>query len=147
MDVSFTIIASAARRRSSVKDGAKKENERLCNELDTLHREQKKLKQVVEQLATDYEESKQYDPLRRYKRMKGIVKRTVMHFRLNPDQPDSAEGLGTGGLVQNYRTHSYQLESARRREEKYSSKLKCLLNSCLTFSEMGLLRKKCKNVD
>lgn len=117
------ILASTSGDRSGSKDDARKENEVLCIELDNLHREQKKLKQIVEQLARDYEESKGFDPIRRYERLKGMIKRTIMHLRLNPDEPSSAQGPGIGGLAQGCKDYSYQLESARRREEKYSSKL------------------------
>lgn len=114
------ILASTLSDRSGSKDNARKENELLCSELDNLQREQKKLKQIVEQLARDYEESKGYDPIRRYERLKGMIKRTIMHLRLNPDEPGSAQGPGIGGLVQGCKDYSYQVESAKRREEKYS---------------------------
>ena len=116
------ILASTLSDRSGSKDNARKENELLCSELDNLQREQKKLKQIVEQLARDYEESKGYDPIRRYERLKGMIKRTIMHLRLNPDEPGSAQGPGIGGLVQGCKDYSYQVESAKRREEKYSGK-------------------------
>ena len=122
MSLRFLILASIASDRSALKDDVRKENELLCGELDNLQREQKKLKQIVEQLATDYEESKTFDPVRRYERLKCMIKRTTMHIRLNLDEPSSATGPGIGGLVQGCKDYSYHLESARRREEKYPSK-------------------------
>ena len=123
------ILATTSGDKPGSKDDVRKENELLCSELDNLHREQKKLRQIVEQLARDYEDSKAFDPIRRYERLKSMTKRTIMHLRLNPDEPSSAQGTGIGGLVQGCKDYSYQLESARRREEKYSSKFfKTLVN-------------------
>ena len=122
-NMSFTslILATASGDRSGSKDDVRRENENLCSEIDNLSREHKKLKQIVEQLDREYEDSKGYDPLRRYEILKGMVKRTIMHLRLNPDEPNASAGLGIGGLVQGCRDYNHQLESARRREEKYSS--------------------------
>ena len=122
MSLRFLILASITNDRSGPKDDVRKENELLCAELDNLQREQKKLKQIVEQLSMDYEASKTFDPLRRYERLKRMIKRTTMHLRLNLDEPNSTQGPGVGGLIQGCKDYSYQLESARRREEKYFSK-------------------------
>lgn len=108
--------------RSGLRDDARKENELLCTELDNLQREQKKLKQIVEQLANDYESSKSFDPLRRYERLKTMIKRTTMHLRLNQDDTSSTQSSGIGGLAQGCKDYSYQLESAKRREKKYERK-------------------------
>lgn len=123
MSFRFLILASVTGDRTSLKDDARKENELLCSELDNLLREQKKLKQIVEQLATEYEESKRLDPLRRYKKLKTMIKRTTMHLRLNQDESVSTLSSGVCGLVQGCKDYSYQMESAKRREEKYESKL------------------------
>lgn len=116
------ILATASGERSGAKEDARKENEQLCAEIDSLGRDHKKLKQIVEHLSRDYEESKGYDPLRRYEKIKGMVKRTVMHLRLNPDEPNTIQSFGVGGLMQGCKDFSHQAESARRREDKYSSK-------------------------
>lgn len=116
------ILATASGDRSGGKDDTRKENEQLCAEIDSLGRDHKKLKQIVEHLTRDYEDSKGYDPLRRYEKLKGMVKRTIMHLKLNPDEPNMVQNIGLGGLVQGCRDFSHQAESARRREEKYSSK-------------------------
>ena len=67
MALRFLILASVGStdRASPLRDDARKANEFLCCELDTLQREHKKLKQIVDQLASDYEQSKRLDPLRR----------------------------------------------------------------------------------
>ena len=129
-DTSFPslILATASGERSAAKDDAKRENEHLCAEIDSLGREIKKLKQIVDHLSRDYEDSKGYDPLRRYEKLKGMVKRTIMHLRLNPDEPNTVQNIGVGGLIQGCKDFSRQAESARRREDKYSSKcyFKCI---------------------
>ena len=123
MNFSSKILATASGERTGAKDDVRKENEVLSAELDNLSREHKQLKQIVEQLDRDYEESKAFDPLRRYEKLKGMIKRTILHLRLNPDEPNSVQGVGLGGLVQGCRSYNHQAESARRREDKYSSKL------------------------
>ena len=117
---SFILATTTGER--AIKDDARKENEQLCAEIDSLGRDHKKLKQIVDQLSRDYEESKAFDPLRRYERLKGMVKRTIMHLRLNPDEPNAIQAIGVGVLVQGCKDFSHQAESARRREDKYSSK-------------------------
>ncbi|KAL4240643.1 hypothetical protein ACF0H5_001434 [Mactra antiquata] len=117
------ILATASGERVGVKDDIRKENEQLSAEVDSLSRDHKKLKQIIEHLERDYEESKAYDPLRRYEKLKGMVKRTIMHLRLNPDEPNTIQNVGLAGLVQGCKDFSHQAESARRREDKYSSKL------------------------
>lgn len=116
------ILATASGDRVGGKDDVRKENEQLSSEVDSLSRDHKKLKQIIEHLERDYEESKAYDPLRRYEKLKGMVKRTIMHLRLNPDEPNTIQNVGLAGLVQGCKDFSHQAESARRREDKYSSK-------------------------
>ncbi|XP_046378987.1 uncharacterized protein [Haliotis cracherodii] len=106
--------ASVADRTS--RDEARRENEQLSAEVEGAQREYKKLKQVVEHLTRDYEASKDFDPLRRYKKMKGMVKRTVLHLRLDPDQQGSSQGIV--GLVQGCKDYTLQLEGVKRRGER-----------------------------
>ena len=123
MALQFFILASVSNREGSpLRDDARKENEFLCCELDNLQREQKKLKQIVDQLASDYEHSKRVDPVRRYERLKAMIKRTTMHLRLKQDESVATQGSGISGLIQGCKDYSYQVENAKRREEKYLSK-------------------------
>jgi len=120
MSLSTLLLASTGRERSGSREGARREHEALSSELEALTREHKKLRQVVDQLARDYEDSKDYDPVRRYEKLKGMIKRTIMHVKLNPDEPLATHDTGVGGLVQGCRDLSHHVESARRREEKYT---------------------------
>lgn len=116
----------ASNERSNSRDDVRKENDLLWTELDSLQREHKKLKQVVEQLARDYEESKYFDPLRRYEKMKGMIKRTILHLRLNHD--DKGSSCGISGLIQSCRDYAHQVEAGKRREQhQHASKSRTLL--------------------
>lgn len=46
----------------------------------------------------EYEESKNFEIFRRYNRLKGMIKRTVMYTRLEI-LPDVTHALGTGSLI------------------------------------------------
>lgn len=46
----------------------------------------------------EYEDSKSFEPFRRYSRLKGMIKRTVMYTKLEV-LPDVTHALGTGSLV------------------------------------------------
>ncbi|OWF49580.1 uncharacterized protein LOC110451523 [Mizuhopecten yessoensis] len=116
-----TTRVQASNERSNSKDDVRKENELLWTELDSLQREHKKLKQVVEQLARDYEESKYFDPLRRYEKMKGMIKRTILHLRLNQD--DKGSSCGISGLIQSCRDYAHQVEAGKRREQHQSANM------------------------
>ncbi|KAK7112744.1 hypothetical protein V1264_012145 [Littorina saxatilis] len=106
---------------ASATDEVRKENEALSTELEAAQREHKKLRQVVEQLSRDYEEAKDLDPLRRYTRLKGMAKRTVLHLRLDPDKL-GASAQGIVGLAQGCKEYACQVEGQKRREERCSSK-------------------------
>ncbi|WAQ97062.1 hypothetical protein MAR_029752 [Mya arenaria] len=139
------ILATATGDRSAGRDDVRRENEQISAELDTLGREHKKLKQIVEQLTRDYEDSKSYDPLRRYERLKGMIKRTIMHLKLNPDEPNTIQAVGVGGLVQGCKDFSHQAESARRREDKYAklSRQELQQENVQLQGQVRELRRKC----
>ncbi|KAK7493328.1 hypothetical protein BaRGS_00015454, partial [Batillaria attramentaria] len=102
----------------SATEEVRRENEALSTELETAQREHKKLRQVVEQLSRDYDESKELDPLRRYQRLKGMAKRTVLHLRLDPDKLGSSQGIV--GLAQGCKEYACHVEGQKRREERCS---------------------------
>ncbi|XP_060556181.1 uncharacterized protein LOC132716869 isoform X1 [Ruditapes philippinarum] len=137
--------STASGERSAAKEDAKRENEQLCAEIDSLGREIKKLKQIVDHLSRDYEDSKGYDPLRRYEKLKGMIKRTIMHLRLNPDEPNTVQNIGIGGLVQGCKDFSHQAESARRREDKYAkmSRQELQDENIQLSDQVRELRRKC----
>ncbi|XP_064607525.1 uncharacterized protein LOC135472010 isoform X2 [Liolophura sinensis] len=116
------------------KDDVKKESERLFTELDSLTREYKRLRQVVEQLGREYEESKDYDPVRRYEKLKGMVKRTIMHLRVTQEEQGTSPGGASGGtgLVQGCKEYAFQMESLKKREEHFSGMSK---NDIITDNE------------
>ena len=49
-------------------------------------------------ITGEYEESKNFEIFRRYARLKGMIKRTVMYTKLEV-LPDVTHALGTGSLV------------------------------------------------
>lgn len=124
MPLSVLLPASTTPQTPQSKDDVKKESERLFTELDTLTREYKRLRQVVEQLGREYEESKDYDPVRRYEKLKGMVKRTIMHLRVNQEEQGASPAGATGGtgLVQGCKEYAFQMESLKKREEHFSGK-------------------------
>ncbi|XP_064635583.1 uncharacterized protein LOC135492828 isoform X2 [Lineus longissimus] len=97
------------------KDEVKKENETLAEEYNGINQDYKKLKGVIDQLEREYEESKDYDFVRRYGILKGMIKRTVVHLKLS----NQAEQDGKSGLVTSCKEYARQKEEMRKREEKY----------------------------
>ena len=83
MSLPFILASSLT---DKTKDDTRRVNELLFTELENLQREYKRERQVVEQLTKDYEESKDYDPVRRYEKLKVMVKRTIMHFKVNSEE-------------------------------------------------------------
>ena len=55
-----------------------------------------------------------------------MIKRTTMHLRLKQDESVSTQGSGISGLMQGCKDYSFQVENAKRREEKYFSKIRNL---------------------
>ena len=53
-----------------------------------------------------------------------MIKRTTMHLRLKQEDSVSTQGSGISGLMQGCKDYSFQVENAKRREEKYLSKYK-----------------------
>ncbi|XP_041364772.1 uncharacterized protein LOC121380087 isoform X2 [Gigantopelta aegis] len=98
------------------REEVRRENEHLATELDVVQREYKKLKQIVDQLGREYEDSKEFDPVRRYKRLKGMIKRTVLHLHLDPDQKGSTQRVV--GIMQGCKEYAQQMESQKRRGER-----------------------------
>ena len=118
--------ATTLSEKFCTKDDLRRDNERMCSDIETLSREHKKLKQIVDQLRQDYEQSKEFDPVRRYDKLKGMVKRTIMHIKLSaadiPTTTAVKPGMRRLSYVQGCKELNFQSEIAKRREEKYSSK-------------------------
>ncbi|KAL8623441.1 hypothetical protein ACOMHN_058886 [Nucella lapillus] len=112
MSLSSLLLAASAT------DEVRRENEALSQELEAAQREHKKLRQVVEQLSRDYDDAKELDPFRRYQRLKGMAKRTVLYLRLDPDNLGGEQGIV--GLTQGCKTSTSQAQGQRRREERCS---------------------------
>ncbi|CAL8082609.1 unnamed protein product [Calicophoron daubneyi] len=67
---------------AAFEDPARTEYRRLKTENERLTTLWKQLKGYIEQLQSDYESTRQLDPIRRYKQLQAMIKRTVMHLRL-----------------------------------------------------------------
>ena len=102
----------ACSNRVATRNDPRQINEHLSAEAETLQKEYKRLKQIVEQLSNEYERSKELDPIRRYRQLKGMIKRCVLHLHIKVDE--SSDDL------HNSKEFSYNLEIAKGREEKYS---------------------------
>nr|CAH8863710.1 unnamed protein product [Trichobilharzia regenti]CAH8863712.1 unnamed protein product [Trichobilharzia regenti] len=76
---------------AALEDPARTEFKRLKLENECLTSEWKQIRKILEQLQTDYETSRPLDPLRRYKSLQGMIKRIVMHIRIN--EPGSVSKL------------------------------------------------------
>ncbi|KAF6030720.1 hypothetical protein EB796_010971 [Bugula neritina] len=57
-----------------------------------------KLKKVLDLVKGEYEDSKNYEIIRRYTRLKGMIKRTVMYARLEV-LPEVSHAIGVNSLV------------------------------------------------
>ena len=86
------------------KDDVRKVNEILCNECAQSQEEYKRLKGVIEQLEREYDDSKEVDYFRRYGMLKGMIKRSILHLKLQNDD-------------QNQSTCGKTKEESRKREE------------------------------
>ncbi|XP_061180987.1 uncharacterized protein LOC133189611 [Saccostrea echinata] len=120
----FSLTSSAVQgkslnqERGQDKENIRKTHEQLCMELNSLQREYKHVRQVVYTLQQDYERSKDFDPLRRYGLLKGMIKRTILHFKLNEDKvPGSISMTGIRSLANGYKELSYTLELTRRKAD------------------------------
>lgn len=122
---------SACSNRVATKNDPRQLNEHLSAEAETLQKEYKRLKQIVEHLANEYEHSKELDPFRRYRELKGLVKRCVLHLHIKVDE--SSDDL------QNSKEFSHNLEVAKNREGKYSGIFfefaLSLFYECLSYSK------------
>ncbi|KAF5406195.1 hypothetical protein PHET_00305 [Paragonimus heterotremus] len=67
---------------AALEDPARTEFRKLKHYNEHLTAEWKQLRKFIEQLNTDYESTRQLDPIRRYKQLQAMTKRTVMHLRL-----------------------------------------------------------------
>ncbi|OON19322.1 hypothetical protein X801_04814, partial [Opisthorchis viverrini] len=84
MSTLFSIDRSKTREAimAVLEDPARTEYRKLKNTNEHLTAEWKQLRKFVEQLASDYESTRQLDPIRRYRQLQAMTKRTVMHLRL-----------------------------------------------------------------
>lgn len=104
--------------RGQDKENIRTVHEQLCKELSSLQRDYKHVRQVVDTLQQDYERSKDFDPLRRYGLLKGMIKRTILHFKLNEDKlPGSISMTGIRSLANSYKELSYTMELTRRKAD------------------------------
>lgn len=104
--------------RGQDKENIRTVHEQLCKELSSLQRDYKHVRQVVDTLQQDYERSKDFDPLRRYGLLKGMIKRTILHFKLNEDKlPGSISITGIRSLANSYKELSYTMELTRRKAD------------------------------
>ncbi|TPP66034.1 hypothetical protein FGIG_10226 [Fasciola gigantica] len=76
---------------AALEDPARTEYRRLKYQNEHLTTEWKQLRKFIEQLQTDYEASRQLDPIRRFRQLQAMTKRTVMHLRLTEVGSASAD--------------------------------------------------------
>ena len=81
-------------------------NEILCLECAQSQEEYKRLKGVIEQLEREYDDSKEVDYFRRYGMLKGMIKRSILHVKLQQDDQNL-----------NQATFGKTKEEQRKREE------------------------------
>jgi hypothetical protein len=68
---------------SDAKDDARRVNDQLYAELSQAQDDMKRLRQAVDQMAREYESSKDVDVFRRYGQLKRVIKRAIMHLKLH----------------------------------------------------------------
>ena len=68
------------------RDDLRRLNEQLCWECESAREQHRRLKETVDNLKREYEASKDVDVFRRYKLLKGMIKRSVTHVRLRTDE-------------------------------------------------------------
>jgi len=98
------------------------------SELSTAQDDMKTLRQVIDQMAREYEAAKDVDVFRRYVMLKRTVKRTVMHLRLHQtsscDDPNAATGV----------VKARSKEEQRKRIDYINSM--CLLGAVLSSTQI-----------
>ncbi|KAL5102836.1 hypothetical protein TcWFU_004090 [Taenia crassiceps] len=85
--------------RAAMGDSNRPRYMQLAMENDELHAEWKRLKGYAQNFREEYKESKaamMLDPYRRYKRLCAMVKKLVLHLRLNDAAPLSASASSRG---------------------------------------------------
>ncbi|KAL5961733.1 hypothetical protein TSMEX_010529 [Taenia solium] len=85
--------------RAAMGDSNRPKYMQLAIENDELHAEWKRLKGYAQNFGEEYKEIKvamMLDPYRRYKRLCAMVKKLVLHLRLNDAAPLSASAAGRG---------------------------------------------------
>ena len=97
------------------KDDVKRENDMICNEYECSQTEYKRFRAVIDQLGREYEQSKDFDMFRRYGLLKGMIKRTILHMKMNDERSTEVGGAMIDSEVK-------KREELRRRSEKLLSK-------------------------
>ncbi|KAM7534395.1 hypothetical protein Aperf_G00000110280 [Anoplocephala perfoliata] len=91
--------------RAAIGDPNRPKYMQLAAENDELYSEWKRLKGFVQSFDEEYKASKEaviLDPYRRYKRLCAMVKKLVLHLRLNDPSPRmTIEGRSRGGSLRN----------------------------------------------
>jgi hypothetical protein len=83
---------------SDAKDDARRVNDQLYAELAQAQDDMKRLRQAVDQMAREYESSKEVDVFRRYGQLKRVIKRAIMHLKLHQSSTTD-EQHGAAGPV------------------------------------------------
>ncbi len=95
-------------RSGSEKDELRRTHELLCYECGNAHCRYKTLRGVIEQLSREYEDSKEVDYFRRYRLLKGMIKRSILYLKLRENDDSNQSQATSGG----------QKEEMRKREEQ-----------------------------
>ena len=97
----YLFAANPLTESGGAKGKWRRENEKLCEDSECLQIQCKNYRDVIEQLERDYEASKELDIFRRYSRLKTMIRRTIMHVRMeNPQKgQEDVSKVGIAGLV------------------------------------------------
>ncbi|CAH8863837.1 unnamed protein product [Trichobilharzia szidati] len=157
---------------AALEDPTRTEFKRLKLENEYLTSEWKQIRKILEQLQTDYETSRPLDPLRRYKSLQGMIKRIVMHIRINePGSVSKMSGYSSsssnselplqgdvlqseaktkemekriGQICENYTVEELTIQNRRLREsnERLENRLQLIVQ---TVNELDLLYHSSKS--
>jgi len=109
--------------RQAPREVAYRLHDRLTSEYANVMSEYQHLRRVIDQLRRDYDESKEFDCFRRYARLKRMIKRSVIHLRLQSSKDESSS------VHLSLYLHSQQQNEQRQRSLRISSQQRLNIGS------------------
>ncbi|VDM03561.1 unnamed protein product [Schistocephalus solidus] len=106
--------------RAALGDPNREYYKKLAGENEELTAEWKRLKGYLKTLADDYETCKAVDPLRRYKLLKAMVKRIVLHLQIVDPAPSIQAALPGGDqlICGSVLRSSVRMQEIKQKHEK-----------------------------